>query len=32
VICAGTPAVEREFHADAQLERRFSITQFAPWK
>lgn len=32
VICAGTPAVAREFHADAQLERRFSITQFAPWK
>jgi hypothetical protein len=32
VICAGTPAVEREFHADAQLERRFSVTQFAQWK
>ena len=32
VICAGTPAVEREFHADAQLERRFSMTQFAQWK
>ena len=32
VICAGTPAVEREFHVDAQLERRFSMTQFAQWK
>jgi hypothetical protein len=32
VICAGTPAVAREFHADSQLERRFSITQFAQWK
>jgi hypothetical protein len=32
VICAGTPAVLREFHADAQLERRFSVTQFVQWK
>jgi hypothetical protein len=32
VICAGTPAAVREFHADAQLERRFSVTQFVPWR
>ena len=32
VVCAGTPAVAREFQADAQLERRFSITQFSQWK
>ncbi len=32
VVCAGTPAVIREFQADAQLERRFSMTQFAQWK
>jgi hypothetical protein len=32
VICAGTPAVEREFRTDAQLERRFSIAQFSRWK
>ena len=32
VICAGTPAVTQEFHADAQLERRFSMTQFVQWK
>jgi hypothetical protein len=31
VICAGTPAAIREFHADAQLERRFSVTQFSSW-
>jgi len=32
VICAGTPIVIREFQADAQLERRFSMTQFEKWK
>jgi hypothetical protein len=32
VICSGTPAVLREFQADAQLERRFSVTQFSQWK
>lgn len=32
VICAGTPVVAREFHADAQLERRFSLTQYVQWK
>lgn len=31
VVCAGTPAVEREFLADAQIERRFDITRFSPW-
>lgn len=31
VICAGTPAVVREFRADPQLERRFSITQYPRW-
>ena len=32
VICAGTPTVVREFQADAQLERRVSMTQFERWK
>ena len=32
VICAGTPAVVTDFHADPQLERRFSITQLEKWK
>lgn len=32
VVCAGTPAVVREFHADAQIERRFSMTQFRQWR
>jgi len=31
VVCAGTPAVEREFQADAQIQRRFSITRFSQW-
>jgi hypothetical protein len=31
VICAGTPAVEREFRADPQIERRFSVTRFTQW-
>lgn len=31
VICAGTPAIEREFRSDPQLERRFSVTQFSRW-
>lgn len=31
VICAGTPAVQREFHADPQIERRFDITSFVSW-
>jgi hypothetical protein len=31
VICAGTPSVEREFHADPQIERRFDITSFVSW-
>jgi len=31
IIGAGTPAVEREFRADPQLERRFSITQLVQW-
>jgi hypothetical protein len=31
VICAGTPAVEREFRSDPQIERRFSLTKFSPW-
>lgn len=31
VICAGTPAVEREFLADPQIERRFDITSFVLW-
>jgi Bacterial TniB protein len=31
VICAGTPSVEREFHADPQIERRFDITSFVTW-
>lgn len=31
VICAGTPAVERDFLADPQIERRFDITSFALW-
>jgi hypothetical protein len=31
VICAGTPAVEREFRSDPQIERRFSVTRFAQW-
>ena len=30
VICVGTQSVEREFMADAQLERRFEITRFVP--
>lgn len=32
IICAGTPAVIREFQADAQLERRFKITQLKAWE
>lgn len=32
VVCAGTPSVIREFQADAQLERRFSVTQFVQWR
>lgn len=32
IICAGTPAVIREFQADAQLERRFMITQLKGWE
>jgi hypothetical protein len=31
VICAGTPAVEREFRSDPQIERRFSVTRFTQW-
>ena len=31
VICAGTPAVEREFRSDPQIERRFSVTRFTGW-
>ena len=31
VICAGTPSVERDFHADPQIERRFEITSFVSW-
>jgi Bacterial TniB protein len=31
VICAGTPSVEKEFHADPQIERRFDITTFVVW-
>ncbi len=31
IICAGTPAVVREFQADPQLERRFSVTQLPEW-
>jgi hypothetical protein len=31
VICAGTPSVEREFRADPQIERRFSVTRFTQW-
>ncbi len=31
IICAGTPAVVREFRADPQLERRFSVTQLPEW-
>jgi hypothetical protein len=31
VICAGTPSVEGEFHADPQIERRFDITSFVSW-
>jgi hypothetical protein len=31
VICAGTLGVEREFLADAQLERRFEVTRFVAW-
>jgi hypothetical protein len=31
VICAGTPAVERDFLADPQIERRFDITSFVSW-
>jgi len=31
IIGAGTPTVEREFRADPQLERRFSITQLVQW-
>jgi Bacterial TniB protein len=31
VICAGTPALEREFRSDPQIERRFSVTRFSPW-
>ena len=31
VVCTGTREVEQEFRADAQLERRFEITRFAPW-
>ncbi len=32
VICCGTPSVEKEFLADAQLERRFEMTRLLPWK
>lgn len=32
VICAGTKGVEREFLAAPQLERRFDIATFTPWK
>jgi len=32
IIGAGTPAVEREFRADPQLERRFTITQLVQWE
>jgi hypothetical protein len=32
VICAGTPAVIADFHADPQIERRFSVTPLEPWK
>jgi hypothetical protein len=32
IVCAGTPTVTREFRADAQLERRFSMAQFTQWK
>jgi hypothetical protein len=31
IIWAGTPAAAREFHADPQLEQRFSITQLVQW-
>lgn len=31
VVCAGTPAVEREFKADPQIQRRFSVTRFTQW-
>lgn len=31
IICAGTPAVVREFQADPQLERRFLITHLTQW-
>jgi hypothetical protein len=31
VICAGTPAVEREFRSDPQIERRFSVKRFTAW-
>ena len=31
VICAGTPSVERDFHADSQIERRFDITSYVSW-
>lgn len=31
IICAGTPAVVREFQADAQLERRFMMTSLKSW-
>jgi hypothetical protein len=31
VICAGTPSVESEFLADAQIERRFEIARLAAW-
>lgn len=32
VICAGTKGVEREFLAAPQMERRFDIASFSPWK
>jgi hypothetical protein len=31
VICAGTSAVEGDFRADPQIERRFEVTRFAAW-
>jgi hypothetical protein len=32
VMCAGTPAAERDFMMDPQIERRFEITRFSEWK
>jgi hypothetical protein len=32
VMCAGTPAAERDFLIDPQIERRFEITRFSEWK